>query len=546
MTAVAATAGGRTTGTALAGTGTLIRFLLRRDRVRIPVWIAALTLATVSTATSFPGLYKTAGERQARAALLRDNPTGIAFTGPGYGVHDYTFGAMLANEMLGFIAAFAALMSVLLVVRHTRTEEEAGRTELVRAAVAGRHAHLTAALTVACGANVVLGLLIALALGGSGVPSLTWTGSLAFGAAVASAGVVFAAITAVTVQLTEHAHAAAGTAGAAIGVAYVLRAVGDIGGGIASWLSPIGWAQALRAYVDERWWPLALAVAVTAAFTLVAVLLSARRDVGAGMIAQRPGPARASAALGTPLGLALRLQRGALIGWAAALLAFGAVYGSLIDALQKFINDNAAIRQALAAQGGSAIDSFLAMIIGMLAAVSAIYAVQSMSRIRAEEAAGRVEALWGTGLSRVRWVTGHLSVVAVGSALVLALTGVGLGASAALAGGDADLLPIVLGAALAYVPAVWLTVGVTVALAGLLPRLVSLAWVVPVYALIVGMFAELLQLPNWVSELSPFEQVPQLPGGELSWAPLVVLTAIAAALTVLGLVGYRRRNLQAS
>ncbi|MGH3096065.1 MAG: ABC transporter permease [Streptosporangiales bacterium] len=546
MTAVTAPLRTGATYSPLAGTGTLIRFILRRDRVRIPVWVAALTLATVSTATSFPGLYKTAAERQARAALLQDNPTGIAFTGPGYGVEHYTFGAMLANEMLGFIAVFAALMSVLLVVRHTRTEEETGRTELVRATVTGRHAHLAAALTVVCGVNVVLGLLIALALGGSGVASLTWVGSLAFGAAVASVGVVFAGIAAIAAQLTEHARTAAGMAGLVIGVAFVLRAVGDIGDGVASWISPIGWAQATRAYVDERWWPLGLAAVVAVAFAVAAVMLSARRDAGVGMLAQRPGPARASAVLGRSLGLALRLQRGALIGWATALFAFGAVYGSLIDALEKFINDNAAIRQAIGGQGGSAVDSFLALIIGMLAAVSAIYAVQSVSRLRTEEAAGRVEALWGTALSRIRWVAGHLAVAGIGSALVLALTGLGLGASAAVAGGDPDLLPTMLGAALAYVPAVWLTVGVTVALAGLLPRLVTLAWAVPVYALIVGMFGGLLQFPDWAIDLSPFEQVPQLPGAELTWTPLIALTGIAVALTALGLLGYRRRDLQVS
>lgn len=547
MTAVTAPTRVITSQHSLVGTGTLVRFILRRDRIRVPVWIAALTLSTVSVATSFPGLYQNAGERQARAAVIHENPAGIAFTGPGYGLDDYTFGAMMSNEMLGFLAVFAALMSVLLVVRHTRTEEETGRFELVRAAVVGRHAHLAAALAVACGANVVLGLLVALALGGSGVESLTWAGSIAFGAALASVGVVFAGIAAVTVQLTEHARTAAGMAGAVIGVAFALRAVGDIGNGVASWFSPIGWAQATRAYVDERWWPLGLAVAVTAALVLAALMLGTRRDAGAGMIAQRPGPAGASALLGQPAGLALRLQRGTLIAWTAALFAFGAVYGSLISAVQDFLTENARIRSALTASGGtSLVDSFLAMIVGMLATVCAIYAVQAISRLRGEEGAGRVEALWGTALSRTRWVAGHLMVACVGSILVMGLAGLGLGGSAALSGDDPGLLPTVLGAALAYVPAVWLTVGVAVALAGALPRLVALAWVVPVYGLVVGMFGELLQLPDWTINLSPFEYVPQLPGAEMTWTPLAVLTVVAAALVAIGLVGYRRRDLRAS
>src|SRR5690606_21126164 len=90
---------------ALAGTGTLVRFMLRRDRVRIPVWIGAISASTVLTALSFPDLYADAADRQARATLI-ENPGLRAFTGPGYGLEDYTFGAMMAHEMLSWIAVF--------------------------------------------------------------------------------------------------------------------------------------------------------------------------------------------------------------------------------------------------------------------------------------------------------------------------------------------------------------------------------------------------------------------------------------------------------
>ncbi|MGH3318757.1 MAG: ABC transporter permease [Streptosporangiaceae bacterium] len=537
--------GGRTTDTALAGTGTLIRFVLRRDRVRIPAWIVALVLTTAASAASFPDLYPTAADRQARAALLHDNPAGVAFSGPGYGLRDYTFGAMLSNELLWFLAIFAALMSVLLVVRHTRTEEETGRAELLRAAVVGRHAHLTAAIAVGSGANLALGLLLALALGGSGVESLTWVGSVAFGAAVAAVGLVFTGVAAVAVQLTEHARASSGLAGAMIGVAFVLRAVGDIGNGVLSWLSPIGWAQATRAYVDERWWPLGLAVAVAAALAAVAYALSTRRDVGAGMVAQRPGPATASSVLGRPVGFALRLQRGGLIAWGVALFAFGAVYGSVVSAVQDFIRENEAARRALASGGGaSPLDSFLALIVGMLAMLCAIAAVQAVSRMRAEEAAGRLEPVLGTALSRTGWLASHLTVTLVGTACVLTASGLGLGLGAAVAGGDAELLGRILGATLVRLPALWFTVGVAVALFGLVPRLVALAWVVPVYALVVGLLGGFLRFPDWMSDLSPFGRVPQLPGAELTATPLVVLTVLAAALVTVGVAAFRARDVR--
>ena len=56
-----------------------------------------------------------------------------------------------------------------------------------------------------------------------------------------------------------------------------------------------------------------------------AFALRARRDEGAGLVEPRPGPATASRRLTSPFGLALRLQRGALLGWSAGLFFSGAL-----------------------------------------------------------------------------------------------------------------------------------------------------------------------------------------------------------------------------
>ena len=141
----------------------------------------------------------------------------------------------------------------MLVVRHTRTEEESGRLELLSAGVVGRYAALTAALIVSSGTVVLLGLLTALSLIGSGLPA---TGSFAFGAMWAAAGLSFAGVGAVTAQVTEGARAANGLTAAVLGVAYVLRAIGDSASNGStqwvSWLSPIGWSQQVRAYAGDR------------------------------------------------------------------------------------------------------------------------------------------------------------------------------------------------------------------------------------------------------------------------------------------------------
>lgn len=533
-------------GNALTGTGTLVRFILRRDRIRLPVWIGAIVFFTVVSVASLPGLYADASDRQARAELMR-NPGLRAFAGPGYGLDDYTFGAMLAHEFLSWTAIFVGLMSILLMVRHTRAEEEAGRAELVRATVVGRHAQTTAALIVVGGANVVLGALLALGLGSLGLDDVDWASSWLFGAGLASIGLVFAAVTAVTAQVNEHARGAGGLAGAALAVAYLLRAAGDMsktGGGALSWLSPIGWAQQTRVYVDNRWWPLLLSATLTALLTAVALGLGARRDIGAGMIQTRSGRATASALLSSPLGLAWRLHRTSTMWWSVVLLLFGLGYGALASEVERFVAELAALDEWLATIGGSVIDSFLSAIMMLLAVTASIFAVLTTLRLRGEEIPGRAEVVLATAVSRTRWAASHITVALVGSAALLLLSSLGLGLTAAAALDDERLLPRLLGAALAYVPAVWTTVGLGVALFGLVPRAVALVWVVIAYAGVIGSYAGILGLPSWTVKLTPFGHVPLLPAEKLTWTPLVVLTVLAAALIAGGLAAFRRRNIE--
>ena len=534
-------------GRALAGTGSLARFILRRDRVRLGVWVGAIAISVVLFAASLPEYYTDAGERQARARLM-ENPGLRAIAGPGYGLDDYTFGAMIAQEFLSWTAIFVALMSFLIMVRHTRAEEETGQSELVRSAVVGRYADTVAALIVVVGANLALGALIALGLGSLGMPGVPMSSSWLFGAALASIGIVFAAVAAVTAQVNEHARGAAGLAGAVFGAMYLVRAAGDmreIGGGILSWLSPIGWAQQTRVYVDDRWWPLLLSVALAAALVATALWLSSRRDLGAALVRPRPGPATASSLLSSPLGLAWRQHRSSVTWWSATMFAFGLGYGALAGEVERFVGDlSETVREWLEGVGGETIlDSWLAVLALMVAVSVTIFAVLVVLRPRSEETAGRAEPILATAVSRTRWVASHLVVALAGSALLLLLTGVGLGITAGTALGDASVLPRLVSATLVYLPAVWLTVGLGVALYGLAPRATRFVWIVIAYAGLIGIYADLLGLPEWTVKLSPFSHVPMLPAETVRWAPLMILTAIAAALIAVGLAAFRRRDL---
>ena len=522
----------------LTGTATLTRFALRRDRVRILVWIGSIVLLVVSTAASVKGLYPTQADLDSAARAAEDNAAAIAFNGPPYGLD--TLGGQVAFQVGAFGLIVIALMSVFTVGRLTRAEEEDGRTDLVLAMPVGRHAPTAAALIVAVGMNLVVGALVTLGLLGQDLPT---AGSVAFGVSFALLGLAFAGVATVAAQVTENTRVVYGASGTVLGASFVLRAAGDVGGGELSWLSPIGWAQKTRPYAGEAWWPLLLLVALTVLLVWGAAVLADRRDIGAGLVRPRPGPATASPALGSPLGLAVRLQRGSLIAWSVGILLTGVAYGSVGNDIQDLLGDNEALNDMIArAGGGDIVDSFLSTSLLMLALMGSGFAIQSALRLRTEETAQRAEPLLATPVARARWAASHLAIALVGSVVVLLAAGLGTGVTYGIVADDMGRVPGMVGGALAYVPALWLLVGLAFAVFGLLPRAVLALWGVLGLCFVVGLLGEVLDIPSWLSDLSPFEHVPLLPAAELDVVPLVVLGAGAVVLGAVGFGTFRQRD----
>jgi ABC-2 type transport system permease protein len=528
-------------GHTLTGTWTIVRFILRRDRVRLPVWIVGIVLLVLSSAASVVALYPTQADLDTAAATARDNAALLALQGPDYGLD--TVGGQVVFNIGAFGYVVVALMGMFLVGRHTRSDEENGRTELLRAAVLGRNAPVTAVLVVAAGAFTLLGALIALSLMSQ---DLATTGSVVYGAAMAGFGLVFAAITAVTAQITEHNRTALGTAGAVLGASYVLRAIGDIGSGALSWLSPMGWAMASRPFAGERPWTLLLLVGATVALVAVAYALLGVRDLGGGLVPPKPGRARASVALQGPFGLAVRLQRGSLAGWTAALALTGVAYGSVGQDVGDLIGDNQAMEDIIAQAGGDLTDSYFATSLLMMALIVAAFGIASVLRLRGEETDGTAEPLLATALSRARWAASHLVVALVGSAVIMVVAGLGMGVTYAIAASDAGQVARLTGAAAAFVPALWVVVGLTFALVGLAPRATAAAWAALGLFVVVGLFGELFELPGWLMDVSPFQHVPQVPVADASVGSALALLAVAAGLVAVGVVGLRRRDVGAA
>ncbi|MFI0422898.1 ABC transporter permease [Spongiactinospora sp. 9N601] len=523
---------------AWTGTWTLVRLILRRDRVLLPVWIAISAVVPASIASATTRLYPGQAAREAFAAVSMSNPAQLATRGI---VYDASVGGLTAWTLGASGALIGGLISILLVIRHTRAEEEAGRRELLSSGAIGRHAPLAAALVVVLAAGLLLGLLAMPGLTGNGLPVGS---SLLFGLSYAAGGWAFAAVAAVAAQVSASSGTARGIALAIGGVLFAVRSVADMTGtGWLAWLSPFGWVRLTEPYARDRWWVLGLVAAFVVALSAVAFALSARRDVAGGLVPARQGPAEG--ALTGVLGLAGRLHRGALVGFAAGFAAMGALVGGAARGLDAQL-DTPQFRELAMTMGGAGVrvsEVFFTFVMYVLSQLVAGAALVSALRVRGEEAAGRAELLLSGPVGRVRWALSHLAFAFAGPALLLAV----LGAAAGLVY-DGDVLRVA-GAALAYLPAVWFVTGVAVLLFGVLPRLaMAVSWVVLGAFLVIDLLAEFRLVEGGVLDLSPFIHVPALllDAGPAQTGPLVVLTLLAAAMAAAGLVLLRRRDLMPS
>ncbi|MEV6239521.1 ABC transporter permease [Lentzea sp. NPDC051838] len=525
----------------MIGTWHLVRLALRRDRILLPVWTLFLVFTTLSTTTALEELYDTQQSRDLLGATANANPAFLAMLGP---LHDWSsLGGLVVWRWGVFAGLFIAIMAMLVVTRHTRAEEEAGRTELIAATVVGRHAPLAAAVIVAGGTSLLIGVLQAVVLIGKGLDP---TGAFAFGLSTASVGLVFTGVGAFTAQLSENSRVSNAIAGGFLGVIYLFRAAGDAAGSSGpewlTWLSPIGWTEHVRSFGDNRFWVLGISLAFTVALVGVSAYVVTRRDVGLGLLAARLGPAHST--IGTPFGLAWRLQKGSLIGWSIALFGVGVIYGSVAQAVGQMVQDNPTLGQLVSKIGGAdaMVDAFFATVTQLMGLIASIYLVQAVLRLRSEETSFRAEPILATPVSRWGWVASHAVFALVGGAVVLAASGLGLGLVYGLQIDDlGGVVPRMLGAALAQLPAAWVIAGAALLLFGLFPQLTGVSWAVVSASLVLTLLGPALQLDQWVIDVSPFSHVPKYP--DITFGPLAWLTLVAAVLLAAGFAGFRRRDL---
>jgi ABC-2 type transport system permease protein len=521
----------------MSGVGHLVRLAVRRDRVMVPVWFAVLLLVCFASASSTGSLYPTEAERVKAADAINASPGIVALYGPILDVRSE--GELAMTKMTVLYAVFVAIMVLFVVRRHTRLEEEDGQAELLGGTAITRDAPLTAAIVFGVVLSLALGVL---ATGVNVAGGLPVGGSLAFGASWAGIALVSTGLTAAACQLSASARTCAAIAAGAIGVLFLLRAVGDTtDASWLSWVTPFGWSTQLRAYGDTRWWILLLYAALTVLLVALTRFLSARRDLGSGMVAPRPGPATGSPRLANVVALAIRVHTPMLAGWTVAVAVLGTVFGAISPSFDAF--DSQGIEDMLRRVGGAGAfrDTLLGAVISVVTLVVTCFAVAVVGHGGSDEHDGRTEQVLATATSRARAFLATLVVGILGATWLLLVTGVALAVGV---GRDTDhSFGRLVGSALAQGPAMWTVASLAVLCFALRSQWALLGWGVVVVFATLGQIGELLGLPQWVLDLSPYSHAPRMPHADFAATPALVLSAIAAALLAVSWLRYRSRDI---
>lgn len=508
------------------------------DRWQLCIWVLGISLLGFAAAAAVGSEFDSEAERAGIIAVAAANPAFLFLRGlpDGTGI-----GAVVFFQGYAFMAVLAGLMSTFLVIRHTRTEEELGRAELLGSSPIARSAPLVATLLLGAAANVLLSVFTAAGFTAGGLPA---AGSAVAGLAVGAAGVFFVSAAAVLAQFLPSGRGANGAAAALVGLAYLIRGIGDalgtaepdlmrVASAWPSLFSPIGWGQRSRPFTTADPLPLLVPALAAAALAVLALRIRQRRDLGASLLPDRAGRARSSATGRSMLGLAWRLQRTTLAGWALGGAALGTVAGALGPVVSDTVAGNPSLAELIArlvpGSRADVVDVFAAALLGMAGVLGAAAGVQAMLRMRAEEAEARAELLLAAPKPRSAWLAANLAVAAFSATAVSAAAGtaaaVALGATDTAAGSGGTMVL----AALAHVPAALVFTALAALIFAVAPRLtVPLGWGLLAAGLVLGQFGELLRLPAWLQNLSPFRHSPALPVENLD------LTAITAALFLTG------------
>ncbi len=518
----------------------ILQNTLRLERVRLAVIGLIMALNAVGNVIGYRDTYPDEASRQQFAAAFQGNLALRLF----YGIpRDLaSVGGYVEFRVVAIVGVLAAAWAVFAAARALRGEEDAGRWELVLCGAitrSGATALVLAALLLECGA-LWLVTAASLWLVGTIPGDLTTGQAMLIAAAVILPGVLFAALGALACQVAGSHRGAQAIGGALIAVALLLRIAADLasGAGWLRWLTPFGWAEQLHPVTGARTWVMLLFVVGALLVGGAALLIAARRDLGASLAPRYAARSR-DRLLGSTSRLAVRTELSTLLVWVVAAGAFAAILG----AFAKSIADQAskihlhAFTQVTTARG------YLALSFVLFTLAVSLFATSHISGIRDDEGSGRLETLFALPIARRSWLAGRLAVAA-GSSVALALL-IGLLAWAGAASQSSGVsLGSLVEAGANCVPAALCFLGLGALLFATLPRLSGGGALALVgVAFLWELLGALVGAPAWLLALSPFHHVAAVPQSAFDAQGALAMIAVAVGAGVAAVEVFIRRDL---
>jgi len=530
--------------------GSVIARLTARKAARSGVlWGYVFGVYVASTALGYAATYKTQTERDHLATTFGTNAAIDALIGPARQIQ--TVAGFTAWRSLGVLSIVGAVWGLLAATRLLRGEEDAGRWEaLLAGQTTPRRGAAQALIGLGVGAATLwmLTAVVTIAVGRSSKVDIDVGAAMFFALVLVASAVMFLAVGALASQLAATRRQAAAYGGAALGLSYALRLVSDSSTrfGWLRWVSPLGWVEQLRPVTASRPLVLLPIAGFTAVLVVSAISLAGRRDLGASVLPDRNTAEARTRLLSGPLGLAIRLARPTVAGWAVAIGVFALLLGFIAKAAGEAISSSSSAEHAISHLGapGSGPGAFLGVTFLMVALVVALMGVAQVVAARTEESGGELDNLLVRPVRRWSWLVGRL-VVAIAACVISGLiAGVcsWVGETSQHSGVRFTTL---LGAGFNIVPPAVLLLGVGLLTLGIWPRAVSITvYGVLAWSFLVDLIGGIIGLNHWVLDSSVFHQIAVAPAVAPNWTTNGILVAVGLAMATIGGIAFMHRDLQ--
>ncbi len=521
----------------------ILKTHLKKDRVKIVLWVVSIALFVVGVSHAYPALFPNPEELIGLAEAMQ-NPVMVAMFGPVYDPLNYTTAQALGNQMLVFSMLFSAIMSIFVVSRLTRGDEEEGILELLHSLPIGRLSNTLATIIIIVAMNMVLALIIGLGLALVPDDSITFIGSLTFGFSIGATGILMAGVVLIIAQLFENNRTVMGMSFLVLGVMYILRGIGDLSENFLVWVMPLNWPARVEVFINNYNYLNALTILFTFGLFFIGLYLNARRDLASGLIAQRKGKTVASSLLKTPVGFVLRLLRPGIIAWLLTVFILGITYGSIFGDLDTFIEGSDIFEEMLPGGDFPLNVQFMSIIMMVVAISAGIGPIMFLNRLASEERKNHTEHIYSKSLSRTKMLSIFTIIAMVSSAVLLFFGALGMYSGIVASMEDPIRAGLIFQSGFAYLPALLFMVGLSVLMIGWFPDKTGWIWVYFGYAFFSVYMGNVIGLPELFKLLTPFGYVDQLPIEDFRWLPTAMMLGISLIMISIGFIGYRRRDLK--